>query len=96
MATKDTVTFQFALGARVRDRVTEYVGIIDQRKQMLNGCLQYSIQGPINPDDPELKPGWWMDEEQLEFVDKGLNTKPVEPTGRAGPMTPVSRESTSR
>ena len=90
----EQVTFKFRLGDRVKDRVTEYVGIVDARKQHLNGCIMYSVQGPVDPDNPELKAGWWIDEIQIEFVDVGLNEEPVEKSSTGGPMTRAKKDMT--
>jgi len=85
----DTVVFKFKLGDKLKDRVTEYQGICDGRRQHLNGCIQYSIQGKFKGD--ELKAGWWVDEGQIERVNKGLNKEPVKTSTTGGPMERVQR-----
>jgi hypothetical protein len=69
------VKFKFSNGQKVRDRVTGIVGIITGACIWLNGCIQYSIQ-PSAKEGDSLKPeSWWMDEQQLELIDEGVNIK---------------------
>jgi len=86
----EEVSFKYKLGAKVKDRVSGYKGIIDGRKQLLNGCLQYSVQAAVI-EKGELVSGWWIDEAQLELIGKGLNAKPVKKSKTGGPMTRVTR-----
>lgn len=81
--------FQYNLGDRVRDRVTNYKGIVTARIEHLNGCRQYSVQAGLG-EDGKMLDGYNIDEAQLEFVDKGLNEKPVPRTPTGGPMTKLT------
>jgi hypothetical protein len=83
----ETVEFQYPLGSRVRDRLTNLVGIVDCRMECLNGCLRYSVQPQLeDPTDTKIPNSWWIDEAQLELVDLGLNHKPVNKNKTGGPM----------
>ena len=82
----NAVYFKYELGSELKDRVTGFKGICDQRVEMLNGCLRYSITGTVNKTGEYQ--GYWVDEEQLEFMNDGLNkTKPVKKTKTGGAVT---------
>lgn len=80
------VSFKFELGDRLRDRVSGYEGICDMRGECLNGCLRYSLQAGLK-EDGSMKEGYWIDEGQLEKIDKGVNAKPVKKSKTGGPVT---------
>lgn len=83
----ETVKFKFALGIKARDRVTGAEGIIDMRAEYLNGCIRYSLQPPCSSKEPNKRPdAYWVDEQQLEQIDEGLNAKPVMKGKRGGPV----------
>jgi hypothetical protein len=79
------VEFKFDQGIRLKDRVTGFVGIVDQRLEMLNGCLRYSITGTTN-EKGEYQ-GYYVDEAQLEYVDEGLQKNPIEKNKTGGAVT---------
>ena len=85
----DTVKFKYELGVRVKDRVSEMIGIVDMRAQYLNGCIRYSVQPKIKKDGDRPE-SWWIDEAQIELVDEGLNKKPVKIKRTGGPSTESS------
>ncbi|MGR3179803.1 MAG: hypothetical protein ACUZ8E_17325 [Candidatus Anammoxibacter sp.] len=81
------VEFKYDLGIRVRDRVTGTEGIIDMRTEYLNGCIRYSVQPKAKTPNPEKMPeSYWFDENQIEFVDNGLNDNPVRKRLTGGPV----------
>lgn len=88
---KKKVTFKFTLGEKVRDRVTGMEGILDQVRLFINGCVQYSVQAPWNEKEQKMGENWWIDEAQLELVDRGLNKKPIKMDKTVGPMTRVQK-----
>ncbi len=52
------------LGQRVRDKITGFTGVAVSRCEYLNGCIQYSVQPPV--DEKNLIPkDQWIDEQQL-------------------------------
>ncbi len=67
----ETTTFQFALGASVRDKVTGYTGIVAGRAEYRNLCLRYSVQGPVQ--DGKIADSLWADENDLELIGSGLS-----------------------
>lgn len=84
---KQSVKFKYALGEKVRDRVSGIEGIIDMRGECLNGCIRYSVQPKAASVNPEKMPNsYWIDEEQIEVVDMGLNEKPVKKSSTGGPV----------
>lgn len=81
--------FKFEQGVKLKDRVTNFEGIVTARCQFLNGCVRYILQPPMDKDKkiPEEK---WFDEGQLVLVDKGVTNKIKQkltggPTGYAVP-----------
>ena len=90
----ETVNFKFALGVRARDRVTGQIGILDMRAQNLNDCIKYLLQPPVLETDNTKRPeSFWIDEQQLEKIDDGLNENPVLKSTTGGP---VERSSSAR
>ncbi len=73
-------SFKFKLGAKARDTVTGFEGIITGRNEWLNGCRQYCIKPPVDKDGKILD-GEWIDEQQLEVVRKSTKLTVVKPTG---------------
>lgn len=65
------VHFKFTLGQRARNIVDGLTGIVTQRCQMLNGCIQYCIKPPLD-EKGEPRESRWFDEEELELVDDGV------------------------
>jgi len=58
--------FKFALGQKVKERFTGFVGVIVAQTRYLNGCLKYGVSA-INLDKDGKIPDWeWIDETQLE------------------------------
>ena len=82
------VNFKFKLGIKARDRVTGQEGILDMRAEYLNGCIRYSLQPPIKDNDNTKRPdSYWIDEQQLEKIDDGLNeAAPVKKKAAGGPV----------
>jgi hypothetical protein len=64
-------TFEYELGDRLRDRVSEVEGIVIGRIEYLNGCTQYAIK-PKKTKDGKVLDAEWVDSQQVEKVDDGL------------------------
>ena len=61
------------LGSKVRDKVSWFTGIASSRVQYLNGCVQYGLTAKVGKDNKvEVV---YIDEGQLEVVDKGVSVK---------------------
>ncbi|MDP1570366.1 MAG: hypothetical protein Q8L86_10205 [Vicinamibacterales bacterium] len=63
------MTFKFAMGVKVRDRVTGFTGVVISRCQHLTGCDTYGVQAPVKDGDGETKSPQWFDDQRLELVD---------------------------
>jgi len=64
---KNKTEWKFALGIKVRDKVSGFVGVIDSRTEWLNGCKRYSVQPPVDKDGKHLN-GLYIDEQQIEVI----------------------------
>ena len=73
-----TTAHKFTLGQRVRCTVTNYEGILINRIEHLNGCVQYCVKPQVDPEKPHERPdGYYIDDEQLELVDQGILDPPT-------------------
>jgi len=75
------------LGLKVKDKITELTGIAVERREFLNGCIQYAVQGKALKDG-KLPDAWYIDEQQLEIVGSG---KQIKKSKTGGPMSKVMR-----
>jgi hypothetical protein len=66
---------KFQLGSRLKDKVSGMKGIATSRLEYLNGCIQYGIQPPYSEREKKKPDAHWIDEEQLEYVDKGITVQ---------------------
>ena len=66
--------WKFDLGACVKDRVTDFEGIITSRIEYLNGCLQYCVEPKLDKEG-KMRKHQYVDEGQLEFIE-GPTEKP--------------------
>lgn len=74
----DTTEWKFNQGDKVKDRVSGFSGIVCARLEHLNGCKQYGIYPTVDKDG-KIGDAHYIDGEQLELVDDGLNKKaPIE------------------
>lgn len=62
---------KFEPGVRIRDRVTLAEGIIGISAEFFGGCIRYVV----HPRGNKPTESYWADEDQLEYVDEGLNEK---------------------
>lgn len=66
----DTIpTYQ--LGTKVRDVITQVVGILTARIEFINGCVQYAITQPVQPDG-KVPDSHWIDHQRIQVVDAGV------------------------
>lgn len=76
--------FKFELGARVKDIITGYKGVIGGRTQYLTGCVQYGIVKEGLTKDGTY-PDWvWLDESRL-VLDSDKIAKVKDGSDLAGP-----------
>ena len=61
--------FDFECGAKVRDKITDFTGVIRARTQYLTGCNKYGVQSTELQDGKPAE--WvWFDEDELEILGK--------------------------
>jgi len=70
------------LGDKVKDSVSGIIGIVTQRTEYLNGCIQYGVQPKVTSKNPDEIKTWIIDEEQLTKIG-GL--KKVKKSRNGGP-----------
>lgn len=84
-------THTIELGAKVRDRVSGYEGVITARYEYLNGCERYEISAADKDGKPE---SYVFDVQQLEVTMPPEITRapaPLKRTGGPRGTTPVAR-----
>lgn len=64
----------FELGDKLRDRVSGFTGIAMAIIEFYNGCVRYMLE-PETDKDGKLVEACYIDVQQLEKVDDGLNKK---------------------
>lgn len=78
--------FEFELGDKLKDLVSEVEGICIGRIEYLNGCTQYAIK-PKKTKDGKVLDAEWVDSQQVVKVDGGINIKPKY-TGGSSSLAP--------
>ena len=63
------MNFKFNLGAKVKDKITGYEGVVRTRVDYLTGCNKYGVQSTVLESG---KPAKWQyfDEDELKLVAK--------------------------
>lgn len=85
------VEFKHELGAKVRDRVTGYEGIVSGRHEYLYGCRRYTVQSQEKKDGKPVDP-IGFDEDALEVLIPGNSlSAPHVPAKTGGPRDEPSR-----
>ena len=77
--------FKHNLGAKVKSRSTGLVGITQSRSENLYGCNRYYVQ-PSVLDDMKVPDGYWLDEEDIEFIEQTIERNP---STNGGPLSKV-------
>jgi hypothetical protein len=62
---------QIELGNKVKDIVSGLIGIVVQKTEYLNGCVQYGVTPPVKKDSTDIVT-YSIDEQQLEYVGPGV------------------------
>lgn len=73
--------FKFNLGATVRDTITGFQGIVNNRNQWLHNCNVYGVKPTSLDKDGKPKEVHHFDEPQLELVEEIEAIKPSRKTG---------------
>lgn len=83
--------FKYKIGARLRDIVTGFEGVVVARTQYLTGCNRYSLQNQELDKDGKPKDWQAFDENQLDEVkDKDIAIKSVRERGGPAPSAQYS------
>jgi len=82
MSTSD---FTLPLGAKVKDKVTGFVGIVHSRSEWLYGCRRYGV-APIELKDGRPQEHCGFDEDALELVESPAEEHVVKNTGGTAPV----------
>lgn len=86
--------FKFSLGQTVKDKITDFTGIILGRTQYLTNCNTYGMINPKLKKDADKMPTWvWIDEPRLKSVNKKVVTLvggAEEKTGGAMPLDQIA------
>ena len=78
------VNFKFALGAKLRDKVTGLTGIAMVRAEYATGCHHYGIQ-PTELNNGKPIDWEWLDVSRLELADQTLIEFNKQPNRTSGP-----------
>jgi len=89
MATAKAELFRVRLGAKVKDIVTGFSGVVTARTEWLSGCIRYLVSPQKLDKDDKPVEGQWIDEQQLLVLSGGLKLV-QQPTG--GPKPSPSRQ----
>ena len=57
-------------GTKVRDKITNFEGIVTGKASYITGCDQYLVQPPAK--DWDYKDGRWFDSGRLTVVEEGV------------------------
>ena len=68
------------LGAKVRDKVTGFLGIATSRCEYLNGCVQYGVKTKVDKEGKMVEIEY-IDEQQLEVMPGRKPKVKAKPTG---------------
>lgn len=68
---KPVVSHDLQLGARYKDIVTGYVGILTFYTECQNGCVSAALQGPVN-EKGVVPDAIYFDSKRMEKVDDGV------------------------
>ena len=79
---------EIKLGARVRDRVTAFTGVVTQRMENLNGCVQFTVRPPMDKDG-KFGECYCFDAPNLEILEADIMSHTATETG--GPTAKPAR-----
>lgn len=76
------------LGARVKDKITGFQGIVVARSEYLHGCWRVCIQ-PEELQEGKIAEAHWFDEPQVELIQENVvATSGKEPGGTTHYVAP--------
>ena len=82
------VHFRYENGVTVRDKVTQFEGVITARSDHLHGCNRYFVNPPVV--DGKMMEGYWFDEDSLVVQEVArIVGDPANPRKPGGPHSPT-------
>ena len=95
--------FKFELGARVKDAVTSYRGVVMSRTQFLTGCNRYAVQSERLDRNSGKPDEWYAFDENVLIEDGGrlniekeMGNAPAETKKPGGPQDIPAKASIER
>ena len=70
--------FKIELGARVKDQLTGFKGIVTARAEYLTGCRQYAVRPEKMTKEGKIRDSLWFDEDRLRVVGKLFKLGPAD------------------
>ena len=77
------------LGDIAKDLVSGLEGVVTERREYLNGCIQFVIIPPMKKGSDQM-PSWCLDEEQLVVVKKKAVKVATKEISTGGPAFKVT------
>lgn len=83
--------FKYPLGAKAKDILTGFEGVIIGRGDYLTGCNTYNLKPKVDKDG-KVQKGEWFDEGTIKIIGKGISPESVKAKDKGGPLneTPPS------
>lgn len=78
--------FIFELGAKAKDKITGFEGIITGRADHITGCNTYGLKPKIDKDG-KVQESEWFDEGMITITGKGIKPNTVKSKDKGGPLS---------
>ncbi len=78
--------FIFELGAKAKDKITGFTGIIVGRADHITGCNTYGLKGKLDKDGTPQE-AEWFDEGMIVITGKGIKPNSVKAKDNGGPLS---------
>lgn len=78
--------FIFPLGAKAKDVITGFEGIIIGRSDHITGCNTYGLKPKVDKEGKTVE-AEWFDETTIKVVGKGIAIKVVTAKDKGGPLS---------
>lgn len=79
--------FIHPLGAKAKDKITGFEGIITGRGDYLTGCNTYGLKPTKVDKDGKVPETEWFDEGCIKITGKGITAKSVMSSKNGGPLS---------
>jgi len=78
--------FLHPLGAKAKDKITGFEGIIIGRGDYLTGCNTYGLKPRVDKEG-KMREAKWFDEGSIKIIGKGISAEEVKAPKRGGPLS---------